>query len=105
MLKMETDRERVVVKNSNEIKDEIKVSSSEMDLNKGDNVKIYVEFISEKADCKLVLNKFKEEKDLEIRKWIAEKILSGEIELNYFVADSDSYECPPSRIKNRIIEL
>ena len=53
----------------------------------------------------LLLNKFKEEKDLEIRKWIAEKILSGEIELNYFVADSDSYECPPSRIKNRIIEL
>ena len=30
----------------------------------------------------LLLNKFKEEKDLEIRKWIAEKILSGEIELN-----------------------
>lgn len=53
----------------------------------------------------LLLNKFKEEKDLEIRKWIAEKILSGEIELNYFVSDSDSYECPLSRIKNRIIEL
>ena len=29
----------------------------------------------------------------------------NEIELNYFVADSDSYECPPSKIKDRIIDL
>ncbi len=53
----------------------------------------------------LALKKFIKEKEQEIRKEIAEKILSGEIELNYFVADSDSYECPPSKIKNRIINL
>ena len=58
---------------------------------------------SERED--LALKKFIKEKEQEIRKEIAEKILSGEIDLNFFVSDSDSYECPPSKIKDRIIEL
>lgn len=58
---------------------------------------------SERED--LALKKFVKEKEQEIRKEIAEKILSGEIDLNFFVSDSDSYECPPSKIKDRIINL
>ena len=53
----------------------------------------------------IALKKFIKEKEQEIRQKLAEKILSGEIELNFFVSDSDSYECPPSKIKNRIIKL
>ena len=58
---------------------------------------------SERED--LVLKKFKEERERDIRQKIAEKILSGEIELNFYVSDSDSYECPPSKIQDRIISL
>ena len=58
---------------------------------------------SEKED--LALKKFIKEKEKEIRQELAEKILSGEMDLNFFVGDSDSYECPPSKIQNRIISL
>ena len=58
---------------------------------------------SERED--LALKKFIKEKEQEIRQEIAKKILSGEIDLNFFVSDSDSYECPPSKIENRIIKI
>lgn len=58
---------------------------------------------SEKEDA--ALKAFIKEKEQEIRKDLSNKILSGEIDLNFFVSDSDSYECPPSKIKDRIINL
>ena len=58
---------------------------------------------SERED--VALKAFIKEKEQEIRKDLSNKILSGEIDLNFYVSDSDSYECPPSKIKNRIIKL
>lgn len=40
-----------------------------------------------------------------IREQLAEKILSGELEINVYCSDMDGYDCPPSKIKNQIIEI
>ena len=40
-----------------------------------------------------------------IREQLAEKILSGELEINIYCSDLDGYDCPPSKIKDQIIEI
>ena len=40
-----------------------------------------------------------------IREQLAEKILSGELEINIYCSDLDGYDCPPSKIRNQIIEI
>lgn len=40
-----------------------------------------------------------------IREQLAEKILSGELEINVYCSDMDGYDCPPSKIRNQIIEI
>ena len=40
-----------------------------------------------------------------IREQLAEKILNGELEINIYCSDLDGYDCPPSKIKDQIIEI
>lgn len=40
-----------------------------------------------------------------IREQLAEKILNGELDFNIYCNDLDGYDCPPSKIKNQIIEI
>lgn len=40
-----------------------------------------------------------------IREQLAEKILRGELKINIYCSDMDGYDCPPSKIKNQIIEI
>ena len=40
-----------------------------------------------------------------IREQLAEKILNGELKFKIYCGDLGGYDCPPSKIKNQIIEI
>lgn len=50
-----------------------------------------------------ILEDYKKKFESKIRKELAEKILSGEIDLCYSETDSDCWECPPSKISDNLI--
>jgi hypothetical protein len=52
-----------------------------------------------------VIKKYKELYEKEIREELAEKILSGELELIFSEENSNYYPCPLSKIKNKLISI
>lgn len=50
-----------------------------------------------------ILEDYRKKFESKIRKELAEKILSGEIDLCFSETDSDCWECPPSKISDNLI--